>query len=159
MGNNSSTPISSLKQMNDLPSLDYAPLYSTSLESLGVQDPLTAVNLKYTSEGVLRTITDEKPVFNNQDEYEIGSVAMVKHIQDRLIHQFNFEEHFLPEDWNVDNKYKNNIFISKGALEKEKLVLLIQGSGPVRFVNQRAKICFLSHSLSIDRVFGHGPFV
>ncbi len=66
-----------------------------------------------------------------------GRVLMGVHVrggeQNLLKKEHNMEEVILPLDVDNPDVPRTNIFLTPGALQAEKLILLIQGSGAVRY--------------------------
>jgi hypothetical protein len=98
---------------------------------------LADFNYYYNDAGELRMIPEgdeqEKFHFVSQYHYDLLGDAIVDYIQQEvLVKQCGLKEVLLPLN-NTDARITNNIFMSDDALSNpEKLLLLIQGSGPVR---------------------------
>jgi len=92
----------------------------------------------------------------NQIHYDLLGDLIIPYIQQRMINQFKMKEVFLPiDDDSVPNHLKNNIFMTEDALtNKDKLMLLIQGSGAVR-AGQWARALCMNDSLDTGAIFGY----
>ncbi|KAJ5079270.1 hypothetical protein M0811_04291 [Anaeramoeba ignava] len=124
----------------------------------------------YTKEKKLRQIkNDEKFEFVNQKHYEELGDLIVEYIYEQLVVEYKMEEIWLPleKDLKFSENYKENIeeselekirtniFISKEFEKKEKLMLLICGSGAVR-AGQWARSLCINIDLNTGGVF---PFL
>ena len=65
----------------------------------------------------------------NQAHYDALGDVVTRHIQDVMISQYQMKEVWIPEDPQLDNSCKNNIFMSEGALEHTGTILLIASGG------------------------------
>jgi hypothetical protein len=96
-------------------------------------------NYHYTKEGALRMIPEDENDspqnfhFVSQYHYDLLGDAIVTYIQQNLlVERCGLKEVLLPVN-HQDARVTNNIFLSDDALTNpDKLLLLIQGSGPVR---------------------------
>jgi len=81
----------------------------------------------------------KKFIFVSERHYDALGEAIIKYIQQELmVKGCGLEEVFLDEKTKI-----NNIFLSKDALtNKDKLLILVQGSGPVRAGMWARSLCF-----------------
>jgi len=99
---------------------------------------LADFNYEYNDKGELRNkTTGEKFYYITENHYSAMGECIIRDIQEKMKNELNMEEFFVDTETKV-----NNIFISKGALEKKKLMLLIQGSGAVRPGQWARALCF-----------------
>eukprot|EP01080_Neovahlkampfia_damariscottae_P001721 gene1721-490_t len=103
-------------------------LIKTVPKELKEKYDLSDFNYEYNEEQKLRNIDTGDPFyFINQSHYNALGDAITNYIQDQMKEKYKLEEYF------VDTKKTNNIFLSKDALTNEnKLLVIIQGSGAVR---------------------------
>jgi hypothetical protein len=98
---------------------------------------------KFNEKGELRCIVegleDEKFIFVSEKHYDALGEAIIRYIQqDLMVKECELEEVFLDEETKL-----NNIFLSKDALTNtDKLLVLVQGSGPVRAGMWARSLCF-----------------
>ncbi|ELR19510.1 uncharacterized protein ACA1_269310 [Acanthamoeba castellanii str. Neff] len=110
-------------------------------------------NYAYDDHGVLRnTINGDKFHWVNQMHYDALGDFIVEHIQNLLKKEHNMEEVILPLDVDNPDVPRTNIFLTPGALQAEKLILLIQGSGAVR-PGQWARALCINDSLEVGTIF------
>jgi len=108
-------------------------------------------NYEYDNDGILRnTINHDKFHWVNQAHYDALGDYIVEHIQYLMKTEYHMEEVWLPVGAGPEDP-RCNIFISPGALEKEKLILLIQGSGAVR-PGQWARALCINESLELGSI-------
>lgn len=70
----------------------------------------------------------------NQMHYDALGDFVMEHIQNLMRgEEFKMEEVLLPLDADDAEVPRNNIFLTPGALQADKLIILIQGSGAVRY--------------------------
>jgi len=88
---------------------------------------------------IIKGLEDEKFIFVSERHYDALGEAIIKYIQQELmVKGCGLEEVFLDEKTKI-----NNIFLSKDALtNKDKLLILVQGSGPVRAGMWARSLCF-----------------
>jgi len=104
-----------------------------SMKEMGYEYTKDKLELRCIVEG----LKGEKFHFISERHYNALGQAIVKHIQDGMKDNFKMKEVFL------DKTNENNIFLSPDALtNKEKLLVLIQGSGPVRPGQWARSLCF-----------------
>ncbi|XP_078735376.1 uncharacterized protein LOC144949301 isoform X1 [Lampetra fluviatilis] len=68
----------------------------------------------------------------DQRRYEALGEVITEHVYELLVKECGLEKHYVPVDAINDNEPFSFIFMSPGALQQEKLLLLVHGSGVVR---------------------------
>jgi len=110
-------------------------------------------NYAYDHHGVLRnTLNGDKFHWVNQTHYDALGDFIVEHIQNLLKKEYDMEEVLLPLGVDDPDVPRNNIFLTPGALQADKLILLIQGSGAVR-PGQWARALCINDSLEVGTIF------
>lgn len=125
------------------------------------QDPNLSIDdfcYEFNDKNLLRhKETGEKFRWVNQIHYDLLGDLIVPYIQNKMITEFGMKQVFLPEDGREDsqNHLKNNIFMTPDVFtNKDKLMLLIQGSGAVR-AGQWARALCINDSLDTGAIFGY----
>jgi len=112
----------------------------------------------YNEEGYLRNDQDEPFEFLDQDHYDELGDAVIAYLQHQLVYKYNLTEKWLPAKTSRDKYHTGqfNIFYSKDwTKNKQKALILIQGTGAVR-APQWSRKCCINESLSMGSMF---PFV
>jgi len=123
------------------------------------QDPYLSISdfcYEFTSENVLQhRDTGAKFHWVNQVHYDLLGDLIVPYIQQRMMNEFGMEEVQLPIECELPAHMRSNIFMTPDALtNKDKLMLLIQGSGAVR-PGQWARALCINDSLDTGAIFGY----
>jgi len=114
----------------------------------------------FNEQGLLRHVkTGEKFHWVNQVHYDLLGDLIIPYIQKRMVSDFGMQEVLLPvtekERKGIPEHCRNNIFITKDVYEnKNKLMLLIQGSGAVR-AGQWARALCINDSLETGSIFNY----
>ncbi|XP_061428258.1 cotranscriptional regulator FAM172A homolog [Lethenteron reissneri] len=100
----------------------------------------TEFGYEFNKDGQLRNIEDGKRFqfnfYNNkardQRRYEALGEVITEYVYELLVNECGLEKHYVPVEAIKRNEPFSFIFMSPGALQKERLLLLVQGSGVVR---------------------------
>ncbi|XP_032829609.1 cotranscriptional regulator ARB2A homolog isoform X2 [Petromyzon marinus] len=95
---------------------------------------------EFNREGQLRSTRDGSCFKYNfygsgsrdQRRYEALGEVITEHVYELLVKEYGLEKHYVPVEAINDNEPFSFIFMSPGALQQEKLLLLVHGSGVVR---------------------------
>jgi len=109
-------------------------------------------NYAYDENGILRnTINGDKFHWVNQAHYDALGDLIIDYIQNKMKEDYKMEEVWLPLGAEEGAIARNNIFLSPNALQADKLILLIQGSGAVR-PGLWARALFIHDSLDLGSI-------
>ncbi|XP_078473314.1 cotranscriptional regulator ARB2A homolog [Lampetra planeri] len=100
----------------------------------------TEFGYKFNEDGQLRNIEDGKRFqfnfYNNkardQRRYEALGEVITEYVYELLVKKYGLEKHYVPVDAINGNEPFSFIFMSPGALQQEKLLLLVHGTRVVR---------------------------
>ncbi|VDK83498.1 unnamed protein product [Litomosoides sigmodontis] len=120
---------------------------ATTSEPENVKQPsLEALGYHFDDHGVMRDKNGKKYEFIDQKSYEKIGLAVTEEIY-RIMENspYNMERQYLDD---TDKKRSAFIFLSRGWCQKEKLVVLIHGSGAVR-AGQWSRRLIMNESLNM----------
>ncbi|XP_078473211.1 cotranscriptional regulator ARB2A homolog isoform X2 [Lampetra planeri] len=95
---------------------------------------------EFNTEGKLRSTRDGSRFkydfygsgSRDQRRYEALGEVITEYVYELLVKKYGLEKHYVPVEAIKRNEPFSFIFMSPGALQKERLLLLVQGSGVVR---------------------------